>query len=148
MAKNEKIDALVATVRDINHEVRPKISNKEGGDPPGNPLHMAIVELRDHEQGVSRQIRSLTLADLTAREDVGELIEARSSDKIGTRQALAEFGTAREAILSILSQLNDEEWDQQRETDEGTISITKVIDDLIESDKKHMEKIRQLASAA
>lgn len=147
MARNEKIDALVQTVRDVNHEVRPKISNKPGGDPPGNPLHEAIIELRDHEQGVSRLIRSLTIADLTAREEVGELIEARSSANIGTRQALAEFGTAREAILSILSQLGDEEWEEQRETEEGTISITKVIDDLVESDKTHLKKIREQAAA-
>lgn len=146
MAYQEKIDALVQTVRDVNHEVRPKISNTPGGDPPGNPLHEAIIEIRDHEQGVSRLIRSLTLADLTAREEVGQLIEGRSSANIGTRQALAEFGTAREAILSILSQLSDEEWDEQRETEEGAVSVTKVIDDLIESDKTYLKKIREQAA--
>lgn len=146
MAKNDKVDALVSTVHDLNHEVRPKVNDVPGGDPPGNPLHVALGELRDHEASVSLVIRSLTIADLTANRQEAQVIDQQSIEEVGSRQLLSSFGTARAAILSIIRMMEDEEWDRERETQQGTTTITEVIDELIESDKVLAAKVRNAAN--
>ncbi len=147
MAYQEKIDKLVEMVRLVNHEFRPIISDTPGGDPPGNALHSTLAELRDHEQEVSRAVRTFTIADLTAREAPGIVVETDPIDQTSGRTLLSQFGTAREAILSILRTIDEEQWNAREETEDGgTTSITDLIDGLIVSDETMLTKLRNAAS--
>mgnify|MGYP001278174510 CR=1 FL=1 len=146
MAKADKINELVQTVRKLNWEVRPKLNNTAGGASEDDPLYQALVDLRNNEIKMSQQIRNMSLseADVTVqRADVEELLQTKG---VGPRQLLSEFGTAREAILSVLRNFTDEEWTREHNTTSGTISIEKMVDDLIASDKQHMERILSAVS--
>lgn len=147
VAYNEKIDTLVATVREIQHEFRPKVNDAPGGNPPGNPLHQAMADLRDHEQQVSRSIRTFTIADLTAREQPGQIIEPQPISETSGRTLLSQFATAREAILSILRTLDDEQWTEEQKTEDGTTTtILQQVDHLIASDKEMVKKLHEAAA--
>lgn len=146
MAINDKVDALVSTVHSLNHEVRPKVNDVPGGDPPGNALHVALGELRDQEARVSLVIRSLTIADLTANRQEAQAVDQEPIENVGSRQLLSSFGTARAAILSIIRMMEEDEWERERPTADGTTTITEVIDELIESDKVLAPKVRNAAN--
>jgi hypothetical protein len=142
VSNNERIDALVATVRDLNHEIRPKLSDTPGGDPPGNDLHTSLAKLREHEHSYSRLIRMMTLSDVAAT-TVGDTFEFLDPNAVSSRRLLSEFGTAREAILSVLRTLDDEQWNVKRDTPDGQRSLVEVVDELIESDRSYVSNVVQ-----
>lgn len=140
MSNSERIDALVATVRDLNHAIRPKLTDTPGGDPPGNDIHTSLAKLREHEHSYSRLIRSMTLAEATAN-PAGDTFEYLDPNSVSSRRLLSEFGTAREAILSVLRTLDDSEWEVKRETPDGEKSVAEVIDELIESSRPYVDNV-------
>lgn len=142
MSNTERIDALVATVRDLNHAIRPNLSDAPGGDPPGNDVHTSLAKLREHEHSYSRLIRLMTLAE-GAASSVGDTFEYLDPNAVSSRRLLSEFGTAREAILSVLRTLDDSAWELKRDTPDGERSVAEVIDELIESDRSYVSNVMQ-----
>ena len=148
MTQTAKLSALVQTVRELNWEVRPKINNVPGGEPPANPLHVALSDLRENELRASQLIRGMSLAETAAgmREDQLVVVEHADPTTIGSRQVLSEFATAREAILSIIRNLTDEQWQETHNTPEGDHTYEEIVDGLIESDKAFGERIKEAAA--
>jgi hypothetical protein len=164
---SDKIDAMIATVRELNHKVRPRLTEDiAGGSGNMAEVHNIISEMRNLElissHGVKRMI-------LSSREgvDASEVqnIMGTSGDRITleealaihedattlpTRQVMSEFASAREAILSLLRELPDTDWAYKSELaiDEGRDSVEAVVDSLIASDKEAMAKINQLMGVA
>ncbi|HLT19110.1 MAG TPA: hypothetical protein VKZ96_06620 [Thermomicrobiales bacterium] len=147
MAKADKINELVQTVRKLNWEVRPKLTNTPGGNSPDDPLHRALTDLRNNEIQMSQQIRAMSLAESDVTVDEANIIEHAEAAKVSSRQLLSEFGTAREAILSLLRNFSDEDWTREHSTSTGSVSIDKIVDDLIASDKQYMERIFSAAAS-
>ncbi len=141
MAHTDKLSELVQTVRELNWEVRPKISSTPGSNDAGSALHTALTALRNNEVRSSQLIRSMSLAEATDDADPGRVVEHAEADTIGSRQLLSEFATAREAILSILRNLPDEDWAASHETVDGSLTYEDVVDQLIASDKEHTGQI-------
>ena len=146
MAKSDKINELVQTVRKLNWEIRPKLTNTPGGNPPGNPMHTALTDLRNNEIQISQTIRNMSLAESDVLVSEANVIEHSEASQMSSRQLLSEFGTAREAILSLLRNFTDEEWAQGHGTAEGDLSIEKIVDDLIASDRQYVERILSAAN--
>lgn len=146
MENRSKINDLVQTVRLLNWEIRPKIDNTPGGNPPGNPLFLALVEIRDNEIQVSQTIRNMSLAEVDVLVGEGNVIEHSAAAGLGARQILSEFGTAREAILSLLRVFSENDWSRTHDTPGGTKTVEEIIDDLIASDKRSLEKITNAAT--
>ena len=141
-----KIDDLVQTVRHLNWEVRPKIDNTPGGNPPGNPLFQALADIRNHEIQHSQLIRGMSLTEVGVEKEQGRVVEHIDASEIGARQLLSEFATAREAILSLLRTFSAEQWSEKHDTFEGNKSIEQIVDGLIESDKSMIERISSAVS--
>lgn len=163
MSDTEKIDALIATVRELNHTVRPKLTGEVGGG-SGNlaEVHSIVGEMRDRELVTSHGVKRMILSN---REGV-EADEIRNmmgtsgaqitleealaihedAAVLPTRVVLSAFATAREAILSLLRDLPDEEWEKTAELalDEQRSSIAAVVDSLLADDKVAMERISRL----
>jgi hypothetical protein len=57
------------------------------------------------------------------------------------RVLLSEFGTAREAILALVREMSDEQWEQERETPHGPMTVRAAIERLVEEDRKFMAEI-------
>ncbi|MEZ4573123.1 MAG: hypothetical protein R2849_22955 [Thermomicrobiales bacterium] len=132
---------MVQTVRKLNWEVRPKIASDPESNKAGHPLHQAIADIRNNEIRTSQLIRGMSLAEVGVEEDVGQVVEHVEADTVGARQLLSEFGTAREAILSILRTLPENEWEEAHDTFRGDKSFQDIVDDLIASDREHVAKI-------
>lgn len=148
MSQQDRIDALIATVRDLNHQVRARTSTVPGGENGSDKqLHELLGELRDNEHRVSRSVKLLTLEEtqLAAQADVDSA--HIPSEELSSRWLLSEFGTAREATLALLRELPEEGWARTHETDEGSRSIQQLIDGLIESDKTYVNKLQQFNEA-
>ena len=146
MAHSDKISELVQTVRLLNWEVRPKITSVSARELEGSPLHNALADLRNSEIETSQLIRGMSLAETAVEGDTGQVVEHVDASTIGSRQLLSEFGTAREAILSILRNLTDEQWAEAHQTRDGSLSYEQVVDRLIESDRKNLERIQSIST--
>jgi hypothetical protein len=167
VAQNDKIDALIATVRELNHQVRPKLNEEIGGG-SGNmaELHKVLGEMRDRElissHGVKRMILSSRegvddqeiqhmMGTSDARITLEEALAIHADTAtLPTRVVMSEFASAREAILSLLRGLPEDDWTHKSTLaiDEGRDSVAAVVDSLIEDDRKAMEKIHQLLGVA
>lgn len=84
----------------------------------------------------------MTLAEAAAS-TVGDTFEFLDPDAVSSRRLLSEFGTAREAILSVLRTLDDSAWEVKRDTPNGERSLAEVIDELIESDRSYVSNVLQ-----
>ena len=142
MANTEKLSKLVETVRILNWEVRPKIASAPEMYQVGSALHSALTEIRNSEIEASQQIRSMSLAETIAQQNRERVVEHAEASTIGSRQLLSEFGTAREAILSILRSLTDAQWTETHSTPTGDQTYEGIVDGLVESDKISVGKIQ------
>jgi len=139
----EKIDALIATVRELNHTLRPMISNVPGGgDGVSRQVHPILGQMRDLELGAALRIQAMVVSEQLARDEKYRM----PLDEIGTRSLLSEFGTAREAVLASLQQLPDAQWDEAHETADGNVTVSSVVDELIASDETALAQLKQLAA--
>lgn len=166
MAKEDKIDALISTVRELNHQVRPMLSSDIGGGTGSlSEVHTIIGEMRDRELVSSHGVKRMILTNRVGRAgiDASEiqnmmgtgdvritLEEALAihddASTLPTRVVMSEFASAREAILSLLRELPDEEWEAKSNlaSDEDRDSVDAVIDYLIAEDRQATGKINQL----
>lgn len=167
MASIDKIDALISTVRELNHQVRPKLTDEIGGG-SGNmaEVHAILGEMRNRELVLSHGVKRMILSSREGVEDTDiQHITGTTSTRITleealeihqdvsllpTRVVMSEFASAREAILSLLRGLPDKSWEYKstQAIDAGQDTIIAVIDNLIEEDKKAMQKINQLVGVA
>lgn len=166
MAKTDKIDALIDTVRELNHQVRPLLKGEIGGG-TGNlaEVHTIVAAMRDRELLASHGVKRMILL---AREGVEaheiQNMMGTQDSQITQEEALAihddaatlptnvvmsEFGSAREAILSLIRELPEEGWDAKSElpTDFGANSVDAIVDYLIAQDKEAISKISSLLGA-
>jgi hypothetical protein len=138
----DKIDALIETVRGLNHQVRPKLTNAVGGGEGASAqAHPVLGEMRDGELAAALTIQSMLAGDQGGRDEKYRV----PLDQIGARSLLSEFTTAREATLASLRDLSDAQWEESRETANGTSSVKDVVDGLIESDKIAVARLQQIA---
>lgn len=167
MAQNDKIDALIATVRELNHQVRPKLTEEIGGG-SGNmaEVHAILGEMRNRELVLSHGVKRMILS---ARADIDDTeiqhMMGTTDNRITLEQALeihqdvsalptrvvmSEFASAREAILSLLRGLPDSAWEfkSTQAIDKGQETVIQVVDSLLAEDKKAMDKIHQLMGVA
>lgn len=143
MPHADKIDALIATVRDLNHTLRPKISNVPGGgDGVSQQVHSILGQMREKELEAALRIQAMLIGEQTASVEKYRL----PLDEIGARSLLSEFGTAREAILASLRELPDAQWDEAHDMAAGNSSVSAVVDDLIAFDQTAVAQLKQLTA--
>jgi hypothetical protein len=167
VAQNDKIDALIATVRELNHQVRPKLTEEIGGG-SGNmgEVHAILGEMRNRELVLSHGVKRMILSARADIEDqeiqhmmgttdnritLEEALEIHQDVSVlPTRVVMSEFASAREAILSLLRGLPDSSWEfkSTQAIDKGQERVIDVVDALLEEDKKALEKIHQLMGVA
>jgi hypothetical protein len=69
------------------------------------------------------------------------------ADAQNVRVLLSEFGTAREAILALVREMSDEQWEMDREGASGMTSIRAVIQDLVAQDQQFLSQLQSLLPA-
>lgn len=163
MAQNDKISELISTVRDLNHTVRPKLTGEIGGG-SGNlaQVHEILGQMRDRELMTSHGIKRMILGNregveaqeiqnmmgtASARITLDEALAIhQDAASLPTSEVLSAFTTAREAILSLLRDLPEDEWTNESTLGdtEGRNSVQAVVDGLLVDDKAAVSQISQL----
>lgn len=137
----ELIDGLVATYRELNHTIRPLPSATIRGRPGNdNSVYAMLVNMRDHELLFSQALKSRLTSGLGANawnQATMPTLGLESDEDTGA-MVIAQFGTARESTLAMLRDLPDEEWDA---TADGDKSIRTKVFELLDGDRRQMEKI-------
>ena len=138
------IDKLIATYRVLNHEVRilPE-AQLQAGDPSPRRL---IQHMRDEELKFSQNLKARISGQPVSFEETQELAVLGTEGENDSTQALiAQFGTAREATLSLLRTLPDEQWDNAGDYDR---TIRTDVAGLADRDRKMLEQLGSVVKSS
>lgn len=149
MADQTIIDQLIATVRELNMEVRGRDFGGElsAADLTGrqDSIPALLYQMRGREMNASQAIKRMMLGEAaTSDDEAAVLSEQQVQAGTSPRVLLSQFGTAREAILSQVRELPDEVWDQTFSTPRGEMSLKAYLQTLVDRDNEKMQQIKAL----
>jgi hypothetical protein len=141
MPDQNLIGGLIETYRVLNNRVRtvPEAQLRSGG--AGGPSVRDLMRrMRDDElrfsQALKERITGVPMPDIFSEEELPTL--GTETDQDTTAMLIAQFGTARESTLAMLRDLPDPEWDSALE---GGKSIRARIQELVENDRRQLDRI-------
>jgi hypothetical protein len=140
-SSQELIDGLINTFRELNIKVRPvpdALTRQPGAS--GASARDVVRRLRDDElrfsQALKERVTGVPMPDIF--EDEAPIVGTEQSDDT-TAIMIAQFGYAREVTLALLRALEESEWD---ESIEGGKSIRVRIQELVDNDRRQLERIQ------
>lgn len=137
MPDMELIDRLVATYRILNHVVRQRPEAELSQGQPS--ARTTLRNLRDDELRFSQDLKARISGQHISYRETGEIATlGTESEDDTTAELIAQFGTAREATLSLLRSLPDDQWDM---TGEYPRSVRTDVFDLVDRDRQALEAI-------
>lgn len=149
MADQTIIDQLIATVRELNLDIR---GREFGGDVSAADLTgrtdtvpAILYAMRAREMNASQAVKRMLLGEAaTSDDEAAVLSEQQLQAGTAPRILLSQFGTAREAILSQVRELPDEVWNQTFSTPRGEMSLKAYLQTLIDRDSERVQQIKAL----
>jgi hypothetical protein len=145
MANQELISGLVETYRTLNMSVR-TIDESKLQQPvsTGGSVRDLLKRMRDDElrfsQALKERISGVPIPDIFG-DDLPTLGTETGNDT--SAMMIAQFGTARESTLAMLRDLPEPEWDAA----DGDKSIRTRVLELVDNDKRQMERINGMLAA-
>lgn len=141
------IEGLIATYRVLNMQVRPmpedRLAMASGRD---GSVREVVKRLRDSElrfsQALKERITGVPMPEFL--HDEAPVIGTEHEGQDTTNVMLSQFGTARESTLAMLRGLAADEWTQAIE---GGKTITHRIEQLLQNDRIHLERINGILGA-
>ncbi len=144
--KDELLQQLIGTYRDLNNRVRPlgeeRLRLKRGDHPS---IRDVVVQMRDDElifaQALKERLTGVPRPDVLENE---RPTLGREQQDDPTAYVISQFGTARATTLSLLRELPDERW---IEPIEGGGTVADRIQELVASDQRQLERLNGLLGA-
>jgi hypothetical protein len=149
MADQTIIDQLIATVRELNLEIRGRdfgaTISAEDLTGRADSIPAILYQMRGREMNASQAIKRMLLGEAVSDDDEAAVLsEQQLQAGTSPRVLLSQFGTAREAILSQVRELPDEVWNQTFSTPRGEMSLKAYLQTLIDRDNERMPQIKAL----
>lgn len=151
MPDQNVIDALIATYRELNYKVRNSdvaLSVVDGVTITDNTVAGILLQLRNRELNASQAVKQmiLTSEEVAVEDDEGPLVMAEQTvaGNLTPSILLSQFGTAREATLSIVRELSDENWARTHKTPRGEMTLQEYLQTLVDRDRQRMQEIENL----
>jgi hypothetical protein len=149
MADQTIIDQLIATVRELNMEIRSRDFGQmiSAADLTGktDSIPAILFGMRDREMNASQAVKRMLLGDAAASDDEpASLSEQQVAAGTSAKILLSQFGTAREAILSQVRELPDETWNQTMITPRGEMTLKAYLQTLVDRDNERVQQIKSL----
>lgn len=140
------IEGLIASFRELNHRIRAASPSVMTDD----SLKAALRALRDRELRASQAIKQLLLGEAVEEDDEApaEVAEFQARRDLPANVLLSQFGTAREATLTSVRALPDEQWNQTYRTPRGEMTLRDYLKTLVDRDQQALEKLQPLLSKA
>jgi hypothetical protein len=153
MPDQEILNEMVEIYRDLNMKLRGRDLNaiKDQKADNGESLVEILNRMRNREYNASQAIKLMTLGEDASTID--ESSQAAVLDELITTGItpiilLSQFGTAREATLSLIRTITEDLADQELSSPRGTISIREYCRGLINDDRKDEKLLDQVVSKA
>jgi hypothetical protein len=144
--KDELLQQMIGTYRDLNNRVRPLGEERlrlKRGDRPS--IREVVVQMRDDEltfaQALRERITGMPKPEV-AKGD-GPILGLEQQDD-PTAYIISQFGTARATTLSLLRELPEERW---TEPIEGGGTVIDRLQELVETDRRQLERLNGLLGA-
>ncbi len=153
MPDQEIMNEMIEIYRELNMKLRGMdlLSIKDQKADNGESLQDILQRMRNREYNASQAIKFMSLGDDASQVDesanaavLDELIATGVTPII----MLSQFGTAREATLSLLQQADDETIDQEIGSPRGKMSIRQYCRELINADREDQKMIEQIVEKA
>lgn len=148
MADTTLIDGLVDTYRSMNHDIRnldeERLRRRAGS---GASVREVMYRMRDDElrfsQALKERITGVPIPDLFGGNEMPTL--GTETDHDTTAMLIAQFGTARESTLAMLRDLPESDWNS---TGGGDKSIRTRAFELLDNDRRQLQRINTLLAAS
>lgn len=153
MSDQEILNELIEIYRDLNMRLRgvDLVSMKDQKADNGETLEGILNRMRNREYNASQAIKLMSLRDDASHIDesaqavvLDELIATGVTPII----MLSQYGTAREATLSLIRQTDEETLDQEVGSPRGKMSIREYCRALINDDRADEKLLNQLVEKA
>ena len=134
---------LIDTYKWMNNELRPRGEDALAADHGGESIKSIVRQMKDNELMFAKALtQSLTGEVLGDEEsDAPPVIGNEASNETGAI-LISQFGSARATTLNTMQGADDEAWDRPLE---GNKKMLDLANDLVESDRVHLEKLRRVA---
>ncbi|HYH13489.1 MAG TPA: hypothetical protein VD789_14110 [Thermomicrobiales bacterium] len=136
---------LIDTYKWMNNELRPKGEDVLAAEHGGESIKSVVRQMKDSE---------LLFAKALTQSLTGEILGDEGSDEppvIGNEAAretgailISQFGSARATTLNTMQAADDEAWDRPLQ---GSKKMLDLANELVESDRVHLEKLRRMVGA-
>ncbi|MBX6343321.1 MAG: hypothetical protein IRY97_12745 [Thermomicrobiaceae bacterium] len=155
MPDQEIIDQLIATYRELNHRIRvanpDELYEKTKANSGGESLAGILYQMRNRELNASQAIKQMLLGQDAPLDDEAEP-EALTGQEAATGPALlvllSQFGTAREATLTMVRTAPDEVWNAVHVTPRGRMTLRDYLKTLVDRDKQSLQRVDELLAKA
>jgi len=140
-SRDQLIDTLVATYRELNTRVRPLDEARLASRTSHGSVRDIVARMRSDElrfaQALKERITGVSSA--TAAGDDAPVIGTESENDT-TTVLISQFGTARATTLTMLKGLSDDDWGAPID---GGSSIQDRVSELAANDQKQLQRIMQ-----
>lgn len=146
MPDDNVISGLINTYRTLNSQVRTLPEQQLQASSGGPTVRDAMRRFRDDElrfsQALKERISGVPMPEIFQHDELPTLGTETVDDS--TAMLIAQFGAARESTLAMLRDLPDADWDS---TVKDGKTIRSRVNELLENDRRHLERISGLIGA-
>lgn len=154
MPDHELINEMIDVYRNLNIRLRGVDLNaiKDRKADNGESLVEILNRMRNREYNASQAIKRMSLNDPSAGEYTEDQQAVVLDELVATGVTpiimLSQYGTAREATLSLLRTIEDETLDREVPSPRGTLSIREYCRALVNDDRSDEQLLSQLVEKA
>jgi hypothetical protein len=134
---------LIDTYKWMNNELRPRGEDALAADHGGESIKSIVRQMKDSElmfaKALTQSLTGEVLGD--AESDEPPVIGNEAVNETGAI-LISQFGSARATTLNTMQGADEEAWDRPLE---GNKKMLDLANDLAESDRVHLEKLRRIA---
>jgi hypothetical protein len=153
MADQEILNEMIEIYRELNLKLRGADLDgiKDQKADNGETVSEILNRMRNREYNASQAIKLMSMGEDSSgiKEDAqAEVLDELISTGITPIIMLSQYGTAREATLSLLRQAEEETLDQEAASPRGKMSIREYCRALINDDRADQKLLEQLVQKA
>jgi hypothetical protein len=153
MPDQEVLNEMIEIYRELNMKLRgvdlDAVKDQKADN--GETIREILNRMRNREYNASQAIKMMSLGDDASHIDESaqaEVLDELIATGITPIIMLSQYGTAREATLSLVRQANEETIDQEVGSPRGKMSIREYCRGLINDDRADQKLLNQLVEKA
>lgn len=136
---------LIDTYKWMNNELRPRSEDALAADHGGESVKSIVREMKDSELVFAKALTQSLTGEAGSEDESDEppVIGTEADNETGMI-LISQFGSARATTLNTMQAADDEAWDRPLD---GNRKLLDLANDLVESDRVHLEKLRRMIGA-